>query len=292
MRPSIVVHSFGSLILAKAIERFTDLTFDKIILTGSIIPKDFPWDELKERKQFSKVLNIVCVKDIPVKIAKWFVIGASDSGGIGFPDCAIVEEKRYPKAGHSDSHGADVYRSHIVPFLEQPSSMSDGSASEHYLALISSLEAACWSAVTYKRQFIDRFANAMRAGQFQPRHRDDPELERHPSELIVLIPKSAADASANGREKLIKDLNLRTFAFGPNNERTALMDANGTALDLPSTLESFKIFDEVHGNSEAVEKCLEYFQKILSTLIEDRNSSFKCTVRIATLNEIIKERKM
>lgn len=291
VRPSIVVHSFGSLILAKAIEKYTDLTFDKIVLTGSIIPKVFPWHELAERNQFSRVLNIVCDKDLPVKIAKWFVIGASDSGGNGFKDCKIVEEKRYPKGGHSDSHGSDVYRCHIVPFLEQPSTMHDGTASEHYLAQVSSIEAACWSAVTYKRQFIDRFENAMRAGQFQPRHRDDPALEYNPSELVVLIPKSAADASAHGREKLINDLNLRTFAFGPNNERTALMDSSGTALDLPSTLESFKIFHEVHGNADAVEKCLEYFQAILSKLIEDPNSSFTSTVRVMSLNEFIKERK-
>lgn len=291
VRPSIVVHSFGSLILAKAIEKYTDLTFDKIVLTGSIVPKDFDWDEIVEQKQFSNVLNIVCVKDIPVKIAKWFVIGAGDSGGAGFTDCKIVEERRYQKGGHSDSHGPDVYRSHVVPFLERPSSMADGSASEHYLTLVSSFEAACWSAITYKRQFLDRFDNAMRAGQFQPRHRDDPPLERHPSELVVLIPKSASDASAHGRERLASDLNLRTFAFGPNNERTALMDADGIALDLPSSLESFKVFNEVHGNSDAVEKCLEYFRTILSKLIEDPNSSFCSTVRVSTLNEIIKERK-
>lgn len=291
IRPSIIVHSFGSLILAKAIEKYTDLTFDKIVLTGSIIRNDFPWEELAKRKQFSRVLNIVCVQDLPVKIAKWFVIGASDSGGCGFTNCTLVEERRYPNGGHSDSHGADVYQNHVVPFLEQPSSMADGSASEQYLALVSSLEAACWSAVTYKRQFIDRFDNAIRAGQFQPRHRDDAALECHPSELVVLIPKSAADASAHGREKLVKDLNLRTFAFGPNNERTALMDSSGTALDLPSTLESFKIFNEVHGNSDAVEKCLEYFQEILSKLIEDPNSAFASTVRVKTLNEYIKERE-
>lgn len=291
VRPSIVVHSFGSLILAKAIEKYSDLIFDKIIITGSIIRKDFPWDSIHAGKQCSSVFNIVCAKDFPVKIAKWFVIGASNSGGVGFSNCPFVEEKRYEQGGHSDSHASDVFSSQIIPFLERPTTMVDGSASEHYLALVSSFDAACWAAITYKRQFLDRFENAKRGGYFQPRHENDPPLDSHPSELVVLVPKSATDASENGREKLIENLELRRFAFGRSNERTALMDTTGLALDLPSILETFKIFEEVHGNPAAVEECLNHFRTILSNLVEDPASSFGSTVRVTTLNEIIEERK-
>lgn len=291
VRPSIVVHSFGSLILAKAIEKYTDLIFDKVILTGSIIRKDFPWDTIRDRKQCSSVCNIVCAKDFPVKLAKWFVIGASDSGGAGFSNSSFVEEKRYEQGGHSDSHASDVFSSQIIPFLERPTTMVDGSASEHYLALVSSFDAACWAAITYKRQFLDRFENAKRMGYFKPRHENDPPLVCHPSELVVLVPRSATDASENGREKLVESLGLRRFAFGPSNERTALMDTTGLALDLPSILETFKVFEEVHGNPAAVEECLKHFHTILSNLVEDPASSFGSTVRVTTLNEIIEERK-
>lgn len=56
-RPSIIAHSLGSWILVKAMERFPEIKFDKIILVGSIIPNDYDWINLIVKGQIN---NIVC----------------------------------------------------------------------------------------------------------------------------------------------------------------------------------------------------------------------------------------
>jgi hypothetical protein len=68
------------------------------------------------------------------------------------------------------------------------------------------------------------------------------------------------------------------------------MDEEGKAFDLPSILESFKVFDEVHGNRAAVEECLTHFQAILSDLINDPKSSLPSTFSIRALEEELKQR--
>lgn len=290
IRPSIVVHSFGSLILAKSLENYTDLKFDKVILTGSIVRKNYPWDTILERGQCSALLNIICAKDFPVKLAQWFVWGAGNSGGAGFENREKIEEFCYEKLGHSGSHSADVYSGQVVPFLSKPSSLPDGSASENYLAMVSPFDAACWAALTYKRQFLDRFQSALRGGYFQPRKEGDPPLPCSPKGLVILIPNSASDASEDGRESLIRELGFRTFGFGQTNERTALMDDEGRAFDLPSILESFKVFDDVYGNRAAVEECLNHFEAILSHLTSDPKSLLPSVFSIQPLEEELKER--
>src|SRR3954470_569159 len=40
-RPSIIVHSFGSYVVGECMLKYREVRFDKIILCGSILPKDF-----------------------------------------------------------------------------------------------------------------------------------------------------------------------------------------------------------------------------------------------------------
>ena len=48
--PSVVAHSFGTYILGYTLLGFDFIRFDKVILCGSILPPDFPWDHLIERQ--------------------------------------------------------------------------------------------------------------------------------------------------------------------------------------------------------------------------------------------------
>lgn len=92
---SIIVHSFGSIVLAKALE-FAEITnnriaIDSIILSGSILPQKFDWIKYtKKGKNFgitiNQVLNVCGDKDIWPVIAEYAVKGAGYSGTFFFSD--------------------------------------------------------------------------------------------------------------------------------------------------------------------------------------------------------------
>ena len=82
--PSAVAHSFGTYILCYALLKYRDISFDKIILCGSILPRSFPWTEIIERGQVLEIRNEYGVRDFWVKRVNWFVKGAGSSGWNGF----------------------------------------------------------------------------------------------------------------------------------------------------------------------------------------------------------------
>jgi len=50
-RVSIVAHSFGTFLALEALRRDNgDLQFDRVVLTGSILPCDFDWQRLMSKK--------------------------------------------------------------------------------------------------------------------------------------------------------------------------------------------------------------------------------------------------
>jgi hypothetical protein len=101
--PSIIAHSFGSYILGNALLKYETLRFNKIILCGSILPKDFPWDVLLNRGQVQAVRNEYGVNDRWSRIVKWFVSGTGDSGVTGF-SCQHprFEQAHFPFFTHSE----------------------------------------------------------------------------------------------------------------------------------------------------------------------------------------------
>ena len=82
--PSVVAHSFGTYILGYTLLRFDFIRFNKVILCGSILPRDFPWDQLIARGQVQAVRNEFGVRDPWVKWVRWFVRGTGPSGAVGF----------------------------------------------------------------------------------------------------------------------------------------------------------------------------------------------------------------
>jgi pimeloyl-ACP methyl ester carboxylesterase len=115
--PSIVAHSFGTYILGHALAKFPHIKFDRVILCGSILPRDFPWDHLLARGQVKAVRNEYGAKDIWSDIVPWFVRGAGSSGKSGFT-C------RHPKLfqqrfsfEHSDYFNTGHISTYWLPFI-------------------------------------------------------------------------------------------------------------------------------------------------------------------------------
>jgi Effector-associated domain 1/Carboxypeptidase regulatory-like domain len=118
--PSVVAHSFGTYILGYTLLRFDFVRFNKVILCGSILPRDFPWDKLIERGQVQAVRNEYGVRDPWVKRVSCFVRGTGPSGASGFTckhDRLEQEEFEYD---HGDYFGIDHMEDRWIPFLNKP----------------------------------------------------------------------------------------------------------------------------------------------------------------------------
>jgi len=117
--PSIVAHSFGTYILGNALLKYDWLKFNKVILCGSILPQDFPWDKLIARGQVQAVRNEFGVKDIWTAMVRWFVAGTGPSGHQGF----TCSHERFEQEEFVYKHSEYFNKGHMeakwLPFLDR-----------------------------------------------------------------------------------------------------------------------------------------------------------------------------
>lgn len=119
-RPSAVAHSLGSWVIANAMLKYEDVRFDKLILAGSILPRDFDWATLFARDQVAFVRNECGQKDPWPDWAGRFVARTGTGGTHGFDWFgSTVQNVRCDWFGHSDA----LMRTHIetqwLPLLFQ-----------------------------------------------------------------------------------------------------------------------------------------------------------------------------
>ena len=119
-RPSVIVHSFGSYIVGYCMLKYPDVKFDKIILCGSILPRDFEWATLFMRDQVNHVQNEYGLYDVWTKLVGRFVKRTGDSGTYGFHIASThFTEIRFDYFKHSDYFKGQHIRRYWVPFLQK-----------------------------------------------------------------------------------------------------------------------------------------------------------------------------
>jgi len=116
--PSVIAHSFGTYIVARALETYPEIRFDRVIFCGSIVRRDFDWDSLLESARVGAVLNDWSGRDPWVKLAAWLIPDAGASGASGFECCAPgIYQRARSRFGHSDYFYPLNYIRNWVPFL-------------------------------------------------------------------------------------------------------------------------------------------------------------------------------
>ena len=116
--PSMIAHSFGAYIVAAALEKYPEIRFDRVILCGSIVRRDFDWAGKLSTGQVNAVLNESGGKDIWAQHVDWFVADAGSSGRNGFDSQADgLYERHNPLLGHSDHFYPLNVRENWIPFL-------------------------------------------------------------------------------------------------------------------------------------------------------------------------------
>jgi pimeloyl-ACP methyl ester carboxylesterase len=118
-RPSIIAHSFGTYLVARAIQKYM-LEFDRVIFCGSIVRRDYPWSQLIDHGLVRRVLNDFGRLDLWARVVEWVVSNAGQSGLRGFEDAADgrVVQREHPEFGHSDYFYSKNFRERWVPFLQ------------------------------------------------------------------------------------------------------------------------------------------------------------------------------
>jgi len=102
-RPSIIAHSFGSLVVGETMAKYKEIKFDKIILCGSILPNDFNWRELLSRNQVWGIRNEFGFRDKWSKLAVKIIPETGDSGYRGFDmDSPCITQELFKYHEHSD----------------------------------------------------------------------------------------------------------------------------------------------------------------------------------------------
>lgn len=117
-----VAHSFGTLALGTLIATNRDARFDKVILAGSILPREYAWSSHIDSGQVRGVLNEISSNDLPVGICHGLkvvnpFIKVGRSGRYGFSTEHANLEQRTHELGHSGVLNDVACRSKWIPFL-------------------------------------------------------------------------------------------------------------------------------------------------------------------------------
>lgn len=125
-RPSILAHSLGTWILAKALIKYPEIKFDKIFLFGSIIPQDFDWFKVILNNQINLVIYEKASKDRIVPLGLIFTGSIKPCGTKGFiQKSSFIKEETFSQFGHSDFNYKAHFEEYIMKRLwEKPHQLS------------------------------------------------------------------------------------------------------------------------------------------------------------------------
>jgi len=119
IRSSIIAHSFGTYLVARLLEKYPMLRFDKVIFAGSIVNEDYNWPEILGRGQVSLFRNDYGRLDPWPRIAKMLVPRTGGSGTGGFQKShSLMVQKPFSHYRHSDYFHQSHFALEWIPTLK------------------------------------------------------------------------------------------------------------------------------------------------------------------------------
>lgn len=108
-------HSNGTYLLAGALRRYAACSFHRAAFAGSVVPRDFPWDDMLKSGRIRAIRNYVATGDWVVGVFPHLFEPFGDVGAAGLfgftTDAARDVEVRFVKGGH----GAAIAESNFDP---------------------------------------------------------------------------------------------------------------------------------------------------------------------------------
>jgi pimeloyl-ACP methyl ester carboxylesterase len=114
---SIIAHSFGTYITGQILKEGFDLHIHRLILCGSVLPQDFPWEQYQGRFDREKVINECGKTDIWPVLAQSASWGYGASGTHGFG--AVLVKDRYHAGGHGQYFEPEFVQESWEPFIRR-----------------------------------------------------------------------------------------------------------------------------------------------------------------------------
>ncbi len=204
-RPSIIAHSFGSYIVTRAMLKYDDIRFERMILCGSIVSRSYPWRAvLQQRDQADAVLNEAGGRDLWAAVVEWVVSDAGSSGVSGFEETVEgrLVQLIHERHEHSDYFYRQNYERRWLPFLQnQPVqavlAVGAGSVNRKFLfttcVLLASAAALVWLAVNGRG--AERLAGLAWLSGASPSAQSQAQLGATTD--IVQLPKPSAPAQTS-----------------------------------------------------------------------------------------------
>jgi serine/threonine-protein kinase len=117
--PSIIAHSYGTLVVAKMLANYHWIHLNTIVFSGSIVPCDFDWITLVQQHRVRCIINFVAAKDSTIRLAA--CVGAVGQSGIqGFRQRhEMLFQPLSPDFGHPDWFAGTHFGRVLVPILER-----------------------------------------------------------------------------------------------------------------------------------------------------------------------------
>lgn len=97
---SVIAHSFGTYVVSRILKEHPDIRFEKIVLSGCLIKRSYPWDIYASGMRKSSIINDVGVRDIWPLIASCSTWGYGSTGRVGFKNATVTD--RYFDYSHSE----------------------------------------------------------------------------------------------------------------------------------------------------------------------------------------------
>ena len=118
----VIGHSFGTLAIGCLLEENRDVSFERIILAGSILRRKYPWHDRIGSRQVKAILNEVSSDDLvvrgcPLLKLAWPPLKVGRSGCLGFVEKHNSLRQRTHRVGHSGALSKVTCKKTWVPFL-------------------------------------------------------------------------------------------------------------------------------------------------------------------------------
>jgi pimeloyl-ACP methyl ester carboxylesterase len=117
-----VGHSFGTLVVGRALDLKPELRLHRLVLSSSILSHRFEWTRIHKQKRIRKVLNEFCPKDYVVPWGVlyrllWLPTGRSGTKGFSDTCDGVVANVSYREVGHTRLPTSDHMTKAWIPFF-------------------------------------------------------------------------------------------------------------------------------------------------------------------------------
>lgn len=115
-RISVIAHSFGTYIIGSILQQEFDIRIHRLILCGSVLPRNFAWEKVLRQLERNGVINECGKRDIWPVMAQSLSWGYGASGTHGF-GAALVRD-RFHDMTYSQYFSPEFVEKHWVPFIQ------------------------------------------------------------------------------------------------------------------------------------------------------------------------------